>query len=176
MLEEGRARAIDDGILAGLDWIAGAAEALPYFAVTNLARTLDELKERNIWIVGADERASATLYEAQLPDSIAWGLRAEGEGLPRLTRERDEARARYEAAARRLSERRRAASRELDRRVAAELAPLKLDKAAFEKILNDVSAKIDTPTLGQLYYDVAIGKKDIKDVASAWLKANGFVQ
>jgi len=52
----------------------------------------------------------------------------------------------------------------------------KVDKAAFEKILNDVSAKIDTPTLAQLYYDVAIGNKDIKDVASAWLKANGFVQ
>jgi DNA repair protein RecN (Recombination protein N) len=54
------------------------------------------------------------------------------EDLPRLTRERDEARARFDEAARKLSERRRKASRELDRRVAAELAPLKLDKAAFE--------------------------------------------
>jgi len=52
----------------------------------------------------------------------------------------------------------------------------KVDKAAFSKILNDISEKIDTPTLGQLYYDVAVGKKDIKDVASAWLKANGFVK
>jgi len=52
----------------------------------------------------------------------------------------------------------------------------KVDKAAFEKILNDVSAKIDTATLAQLYYDVAIDKKDAKDVAAAWLKANGFVQ
>jgi osmoprotectant transport system substrate-binding protein len=52
----------------------------------------------------------------------------------------------------------------------------KVDKAAFEKILNDVSAKIDTPTLAQLYYDVAVGKKDTKDVAAAWLKANGFVK
>ena len=50
------------------------------------------------------------------------------------------------------------------------------DKAAFEKIFNDISAKIDTPTLAKLYYDVAVGKKDIKDVASAWLKANGFVK
>jgi len=56
--------------------------------VTNLARTLDELKERNIWIVGADERAPATLYEARLPESIAWVLGAEGEGMRRLTRER----------------------------------------------------------------------------------------
>ena len=51
----------------------------------------------------------------------------------------------------------------------------KTDKAAFSKILNDVSAKIDTPTLAQLYYDVAIDHKDIKDVAAAWLKAQGFV-
>ncbi len=52
----------------------------------------------------------------------------------------------------------------------------KVDKAAFSKILNDVSAKIDTATLAQLYYDVAVGLKDTKDVASAWLKANGFVE
>jgi osmoprotectant transport system substrate-binding protein len=51
----------------------------------------------------------------------------------------------------------------------------KTDKTAFSKILDDVSAKIDTATLAQLYYDVAIDKKDIKDVAAAWLKANGFV-
>ena len=51
----------------------------------------------------------------------------------------------------------------------------KVDKAAFSKILNDVSAKIDTATLAQLYYDVAIDHKDIKDVAAAWLKAQGFV-
>lgn len=52
----------------------------------------------------------------------------------------------------------------------------KVDRAAFSKILNDVSAKIDTPTLAQLYYDVAVGHKDTKDVAAAWLKANGFVK
>jgi len=77
------------GINATVSKVAsGAAESLPYFAVTNLARTLDELKQRNIWIVGADERAPATLYEAKLPDSIAWVLGAEGEGMRRLTRER----------------------------------------------------------------------------------------
>jgi osmoprotectant transport system substrate-binding protein len=52
----------------------------------------------------------------------------------------------------------------------------KVDKAAFSKILNDISAKIDTPTLAKLYYDVSVGKKDTKDVAAAWLKANGFVK
>jgi len=66
---------------------SGAAELTPYLMVTNLARTLSELKERNIWVVGADERAEKTLYEADLPDSIAWVLGAEGEGMRRLTRE-----------------------------------------------------------------------------------------
>ena len=66
---------------------SGAAESTPYLMVTNLARTLAEIKERNIWVVGADERAERTLYEADLPESIAWVLGAEGEGMRRLTRE-----------------------------------------------------------------------------------------
>jgi 23S rRNA (guanosine2251-2'-O)-methyltransferase len=66
---------------------SGAAEATPYLMVTNLARALAELKERNIWIIGADERAEKTLYQADLPESIAWVLGAEGEGMRRLTRE-----------------------------------------------------------------------------------------
>ena len=66
---------------------SGAAEATPYLMITNLARTLRELKQRNIWIVGADERAEQTLYQAKLPESIAWVLGAEGEGMRRLTRE-----------------------------------------------------------------------------------------
>src|SRR5438067_9617865 len=76
------------GITPAVSKVAsGAAEATPYLMVTNLARTLGELKERNIWIVGADERASQSLYEADLPDSIAWVLGAEGDGMRRLTRE-----------------------------------------------------------------------------------------
>jgi 23S rRNA (guanosine2251-2'-O)-methyltransferase len=66
---------------------SGAAEATPYLMVTNLARTLAEIKQRNVWVVGADERADKTLYEADLPQSIAWVLGAEGEGMRRLTRE-----------------------------------------------------------------------------------------
>lgn len=66
---------------------SGAAEATPYLMVTNLARTLAELKERNIWVVGAEEGAGETLYAADLPQSIAWVLGAEGEGMRRLTRE-----------------------------------------------------------------------------------------
>jgi osmoprotectant transport system substrate-binding protein len=52
----------------------------------------------------------------------------------------------------------------------------KVDKTAFQKILDDISAKIDTPTMADLYKQVSIDKKDVKDVAAAWLKANGFVQ
>jgi 23S rRNA (guanosine2251-2'-O)-methyltransferase len=77
------------GISAVVSKIAsGAAESVPYYMVTNLARTLDDLKERNIWIVGTDERAEKTLYEAELPEAVAWVLGAEGEGMRRLTRER----------------------------------------------------------------------------------------
>jgi len=76
------------GITPAVSKVAsGAAESTPYLMVTNLARTLAELKQRNIWIVGADERAEKTLYEADLPDSIAWVLGAEGDGMRRLTRE-----------------------------------------------------------------------------------------
>jgi len=66
---------------------SGAAETTPYLMVTNLARTLAELKDRNIWVVGSDERAEQTLFKADLPESIAWVLGAEGEGMRRLTRE-----------------------------------------------------------------------------------------
>jgi len=53
----------------------------------------------------------------------------------------------------------------------------KVDKASFEKILNDVSAKIDMATLTDLNRQLAApSHPDIKDVASTWLKANGFVK
>jgi len=51
----------------------------------------------------------------------------------------------------------------------------KIDQAKLKDTLNAVSAKIDTATLAQLYYDVAINHKDLKDVASAWLKSSGLV-
>ena len=60
---------------------------MPYIAVTNLARTLRELKELGIWIVGADERATTGLYDAKLSGALAWVFGAEGEGMRRLTRE-----------------------------------------------------------------------------------------
>ncbi|MGH8736193.1 MAG: 23S rRNA (guanosine(2251)-2'-O)-methyltransferase RlmB [Burkholderiales bacterium] len=77
------------GITPSVSKVAsGAAEATPYVMVTNLARALDEIKERNIWVVGADSGARQDLYAADLPDAIAWVLGAEGEGMRRLTRER----------------------------------------------------------------------------------------
>lgn len=50
------------------------------------------------------------------------------------------------------------------------------DKGAFQTLLDNVSAKIDTPTLADLYKQVTIDKKDAKDVAAAWLKAQGVIQ
>ena len=76
------------GITPAVSKVAsGAAEITPYFMVTNLARTVADLKDRNIWIVGADEGAEKTLFEADLPKSVAWVLGAEGAGMRRLTRE-----------------------------------------------------------------------------------------
>ncbi|MDR1276813.1 MAG: 23S rRNA (guanosine(2251)-2'-O)-methyltransferase RlmB [Candidatus Accumulibacter sp.] len=66
---------------------SGAAETMPYITVTNLARTLRELKERGIWVVGADGGAKESLYAAKWPNAVAWVLGAEGDGLRRLTRE-----------------------------------------------------------------------------------------
>ena len=66
---------------------SGAGEAMPYIVVTNLARTLRELKDRSIWVIGADEGGERSLYGAKLAGPLAWVLGAEGEGLRRLTRE-----------------------------------------------------------------------------------------
>jgi 23S rRNA (guanosine2251-2'-O)-methyltransferase len=66
---------------------SGAADTVPVIAVTNLARTLRALKERGVWLVGADADAPESLYTADLSGPIAWVLGAEGSGLRRLTRE-----------------------------------------------------------------------------------------
>ncbi|MBX9611954.1 MAG: 23S rRNA (guanosine(2251)-2'-O)-methyltransferase RlmB [Burkholderiales bacterium] len=65
---------------------SGAAETVPYFMVTNLARTLGELKERNIWCVGTSDDAPKTLYQTDLKGPTALVLGAEGEGMRQLTR------------------------------------------------------------------------------------------
>ncbi len=77
---------------AGLSAVAikaasGAADAVPYLTVTNLARTLRELKERDILIVGTDDEAAGTVADADFSGPAALVLGAEGAGMRRLTRE-----------------------------------------------------------------------------------------
>jgi 23S rRNA (guanosine2251-2'-O)-methyltransferase len=75
------------GINATVSKVAsGAAETVPYFMVTNLARTLNELKDRHIWVVGTSDDAPRTLYAADLRRPLALVLGAEGAGLRQLTR------------------------------------------------------------------------------------------
>ena len=64
---------------------SGAAETVPYFMVTNLARTLNELKERDIRVIGTSDDAPKSLYDADLSGPVALVLGAEGSGLRQLT-------------------------------------------------------------------------------------------
>jgi 23S rRNA (guanosine2251-2'-O)-methyltransferase len=67
---------------------AGAAEFIPVVSVTNLARTLDALKQRGIWVVGTDGEAPQALYKADLKRPLALVLGAEGGGMRRLTKDK----------------------------------------------------------------------------------------
>jgi 23S rRNA (guanosine2251-2'-O)-methyltransferase len=67
---------------------SGAAETVPFITITNLARTIGELQEAGLQVLGADEAGTVALPEADLSGPLAWVLGAEGEGLRRLTRER----------------------------------------------------------------------------------------
>lgn len=74
------------GVNATVSKVAsGAAETVPYFMVTNLARTLKELKERDILIVGTSDEAEKSLYELDLSGPVALVLGAEGTGMRQLT-------------------------------------------------------------------------------------------
>ncbi|ACB34170.1 RNA methyltransferase, TrmH family, group 3 [Leptothrix cholodnii SP-6] len=65
---------------------SGAAETVPYFMVTNLARTLNELKERDIRVIGTSEDATQSIYDIDLSGPVAIVLGAEGPGMRQLTR------------------------------------------------------------------------------------------
>ena len=65
----------------------GAAETVPYITVTNLARTLRSLKDQGIWVIGTDTGGSADLFHFSIPQSVAWVMGNEGDGMRRLTRE-----------------------------------------------------------------------------------------
>ena len=74
------------GVNATVSKVAsGAAETVPYLMVTNLARTLNELKERDIWVVGLADSAPKSFYELSLAGPVAIVLGAEGSGLRQLT-------------------------------------------------------------------------------------------
>ncbi|MBL8303737.1 MAG: 23S rRNA (guanosine(2251)-2'-O)-methyltransferase RlmB [Ideonella sp.] len=74
------------GVNATVSKVAsGAAETVPYLMVTNLARTLNELKERDIRIVGTSGEATASLYDTDLRGPVALVLGAEGSGMRALT-------------------------------------------------------------------------------------------
>jgi 23S rRNA (guanosine2251-2'-O)-methyltransferase len=66
---------------------SGASESVPYIMVTNLARTMRDLKDRNIWLAGADDTAEQPIFKAKLDGAVGMVLGAEGEGLRRLTKE-----------------------------------------------------------------------------------------
>lgn len=66
---------------------SGAAEVVPLIAVTNLARSMKELKEMGITLIGTDEEAEASIYEIDLTGPIGIVMGAEGDGMRRLTRE-----------------------------------------------------------------------------------------
>lgn len=65
----------------------GAAEAVPFFQVTNLARTLRGLRERGVWLIGTAGEGDTELFDADLRGPLALVMGAEGTGLRRLTRE-----------------------------------------------------------------------------------------
>jgi len=66
----------------------GAAEVVPLVTVSNLARCLDKLKQRGLWLVGTDGEAENNLWQQDLKGPLALVMGAEGKGLRRLTRER----------------------------------------------------------------------------------------
>lgn len=66
---------------------SGAADTVPVITVTNLARSLRQIKDRGVWLLGADAAGEESLFDADLSGPLAWVLGAEGAGLRRLTRE-----------------------------------------------------------------------------------------
>jgi 23S rRNA (guanosine2251-2'-O)-methyltransferase len=65
----------------------GAAETVPVYAVTNLARALEALKQRGIWLAGLAGEATVSLSQQDLTGPLALVMGSEGEGLRRLTGE-----------------------------------------------------------------------------------------
>lgn len=67
---------------------AGACETVPVVRVTNLAVTLEQLKERGFWVYAADEKSGESLYRQKLTGNIAFVIGGEGEGIRPLVRKK----------------------------------------------------------------------------------------
>lgn len=65
---------------------SGAGETMPYLMVTNLARSLNELKERDLRVIGLSDDATQTIYDIDLSGPVALVMGAEGAGMRQLTR------------------------------------------------------------------------------------------
>ncbi len=63
----------------------GAADSVPFFQVTNLARTMKKLQDAGVWLVGTSDAGAGTLYETKLTGPLAIVMGAEGAGMRRLT-------------------------------------------------------------------------------------------
>jgi len=67
---------------------AGAAETVPIAQVTNIAVTLEQLKDSGFWIYGADEKSNSSLYQQKLTGNVALVIGGEGEGIRPLVRKK----------------------------------------------------------------------------------------
>jgi 23S rRNA (guanosine2251-2'-O)-methyltransferase len=77
------------GVNATVEKVAcGAAETVPYIMVTNLARTIEDLQARDIWVIATDMDGAAPLSAIECRTGIAWVLGAEGRGIRRLVKQR----------------------------------------------------------------------------------------
>lgn len=65
----------------------GAAESVPVYQVTNLARAMQRLKEQGVWITGTAGETEVSLYDMDFKGPCALVMGAEGKGMRRLTRE-----------------------------------------------------------------------------------------
>ncbi|MCL4164779.1 UNVERIFIED_CONTAM: hypothetical protein GTU68_017697, partial [Idotea baltica] len=70
---------------------SGAAETMPIYRVTNLARTMDQIKQKGIWLIGTSDQAPHSIYEQALDGDIALVMGAEGRGLRSLTQKKCDA-------------------------------------------------------------------------------------
>ena len=66
---------------------AGAINSLKIYHVTNLSRTIKEMKKRGIWVIGLDGNSKSTIYDVNLTDSTAIVMGTEGKGIRRLIKE-----------------------------------------------------------------------------------------